>query len=77
MPAYFWEQVGTCLPDVGVLSHEVQFEELTREGHMPKPLSLSSQDILLALSQVGKATAEVNIPTPLERQFQRCYELHN
>jgi hypothetical protein len=44
MLVYFREQAGTCLPDVGALSQWTQFEELTSEGLMPKPL-LSSQDI--------------------------------
>jgi hypothetical protein len=84
MPVYFSEEDGTCSSDVGALSKrsEVQFEELKREGHVLKPLSVSSQDTvycnvrwwLLALSRVGKVTAEFNIPTSLERQFQWCYE---
>jgi hypothetical protein len=46
MPIYYWEQAGTCSLDVGAPSQGVQFEELTREEHMPKPLPLSNQDIL-------------------------------
>jgi hypothetical protein len=57
----------------------VQFEELTRKD-LPLCLVKVYCNVgrgLLTLSRVGNDTAEVNIPTPPERQFQWCYELHN
>jgi hypothetical protein len=63
----------------------VQFDESACEGSTPKPLVLSSQDILLCRLGVShpiadlvyKATGEVTILTLLERYFQWCYECHS
>jgi hypothetical protein len=72
MPACFREQGGTCSSDVRALSNGSAAKELTREGHMPKPLPLPSQEIsqrlpgVLMLSWVSKAAVRVMIPAPVQ-----------
>jgi hypothetical protein len=78
MPVYFWEQVGTCSPDVGASNQGVHFEELTREDHpfCPVKVYCNCARGFLTMSRVSKATAKINTPTSLERHFQWCYEFH-